>query len=620
MTDDLLEAFLVEGRELTAQAAEDLAALARAPGDNVRLDRCFRSVHTLKGSVGLFDLPAMGRLLHVAEDQMERARRGEGKGAAVFAGLIEAIDQIDRWLDCLERSGALPDDAEQVSQSLIGRLGPTQGALEAASATGQIAIRYIPRADCYFAGDDPMAIIAAVPGVRDLKISAREPFGDLTRYDPFTCNLVIEAVSTAGSAEVETALRWVKDQVELSVAAPVAVTSAEGGEGASRTVRVDAARIDRLADLTGELVIAKSGLSDLAARIDGLAEGRALAQALRTQQARIDRLVADLHGTVSEVRLTALAPLFGRFPRLVRETARALGKGVEFEVEGGEIEVDKAVVDGLFEPLLHVLRNAVDHGVEATETRRAAGKPEVGRLRLSARRLGEQVVIEVADDGGGIDPRRIRDLAAARGLISSEAAASLDDHGAIDLVFLPGFSTAASVSEVSGRGVGMDAVRSAVGQLGGRVEVDSRLGEGSTIRIMLPISMVLTKVMVVACGEERYGLTLDNVVETTRVAPDRIVPIRDGRAFQHRDQVVPLVRLAELVGASSPSSGGAERIVVARLGEQLVGFCVDAIVERMDAAVRPMTGLLAGARGVVGSTVLANGAVLMILELGELVA
>lgn len=622
MTDDLLEAFLVEGRELTAQAAEDLAALARAPGDKARLDRCFRAVHTLKGSVGLFELPAMGRLLHVAEDQMERARRGESHGAVLFAALIDAIDQIDRWLDCLERSGALPDDAEQVSQSLIGRLGPTQGAVEAASATAQIAIRYVPRADCYFAGDDPMAIIAAVPGVRDLKVSAREPFGDLTRYDPFTCNLVIEAVSIAGRTEVEAALRWVKDQVELSAAAPVVIAPAEGGEGegASRTVRVDAARIDRLADLTGELVIAKSGLSDLAARIDGLAEGRALAQALRTQQARIDRLVADLHGTVSEVRLTALAPLFGRFPRLVRETARALGKDVEFEIEGGEIEVDKAVVDGLFEPLLHVLRNAVDHGVEVLETRRAAGKLDTGRLRLSARTLGEQVIIEVADDGGGIDPQRIRELAVMRGLISPETVDALDDPGTIDLIFLPGFSTAAIVSEVSGRGVGMDAVRSAVGQLGGRVEVDSRLGEGSTIRIMLPISMVLTKVMVVACGQERYGLTLDNVVETTRVAADRIVPIRDGRAFQHRDQVVPLVRLAELVGASSPSSAGAERIVVARLGQQLVGFCVDAIVERMDAAVRPMTGLLAGARGVVGSTLLANGAVLMILELGELVA
>lgn len=621
MTDELLEAFLIEGRELTAQAAEDLAALARAPGDKARLDRCFRAVHTLKGSVGLFDLPAMGRVLHVAEDELERLRRGEADGRGLFEPLIEVVDQVDRWLDALERAEALPTDAAEISQSLIDRLGSAGGRSGAVQPAGEIAIRYVPRADSYFAGDDPMAIIAGVPGLRDLKVSPREPFGDLVRYDPFTCNLVIEAVATAACTDVEAALRWVKDQVELSIVAPTTAASVENGEaeGFGRTIRVEAGRIDRLADLTGELVIAKNGLSDLASQIEGLADGRAIAQALRAQQARIDRLVGDLHGTVSKVRLTPLAPLFGRFPRLVRETARALGKSADFEIDGGEIEVDKAVVDGLFEPLLHVLRNALDHGVEALEARRGAGKSETGALRLAARTVGEQVLIEITDDGAGIDPERIRDLAMARGLITPSAAQALDDRSAIDLIFLPGFSTASSVSEVSGRGVGMDAVRTAVGRLGGRVEIDSRAGQGSTIRILLPISMVLTKVMVVACGDEPYGLTLDDVVETARVTADRIVPIRGGHAFQQRDQVIPLLRLADLVGAESHARGGAERVVVARVGEELVGFAVDAIVERMDAAVRPMSGLLAGARGVVGSALLANGAVLMILDLQELV-
>jgi len=621
MTDDLLEAFLIEGRELTARAGEDLAVLARAPGDKARLDRCFRAIHTLKGSVGLFDLPAMGRLLHVAEDQLDALRRGAGGGESVFVTLVDVVDQVDRWLDDLERAGALSAGAEAISQALMARLAPQDAAQAPISSAGDIAIRYTPRSDSYFAGDDPMAIIAAVPGLRDLKVSLREPFGDLTRYDPFTCNLVIEAISTAGRAEVEAALRWVKDQVELSAAPPVSIAPSEAVEsdGVGRTIRVEAARVDRLADLTGELVIAKNGLSELAAQVERLAEGHAVAQALRAQQARIDRLVADLHGTVSKVRLTALAPLFGRFPRLVRETARTLEKSVSFVVEGGEIEVDKAVVDGLFEPLLHVLRNALDHGVETPGVRRAAGKPETGVLRLSARTVGEQVLIEVVDDGAGIDPDRIRTLAAARGLISAQAAEALDDRGAIDLIFLPGFSTASTVSEVSGRGVGMDAVRTAVGRLGGRVDIQSRAGQGSTIRILLPISMVLTKVMVVACGEERYGLTLDHIVETTRVSADRIVPVRAGHAFQLRDQVIPLVRLGDLVGAPDLTERAAERVVVTRIGDELVGFSVDAIVERMDAAVRPMSGLLAGARGVVGSTLLANGAVLMILDLQELI-
>lgn len=651
MNEDLLGEFLIEGREQAGQASRDLVGLLGSPRDQAMLDRCFRAVHTLKGSAGLFDLPPMSRLLHAAEDQLGALRQGVGQqdlelqgrardqatDAALLAVLVEVVDQVDHWLDDLERGGALPADAEERSGRLISTLaGGAAGEASAASAGG-VAIRYVPRAGAYFAGDDPIAIIKAVPGLTALTLSLREPVGALAGYDPFTCNLVIEAVSDAPRAEVEAALRWVKDQVTLSAAdralaatpaaAPVAevphgeVAPGEAeAEGQARTVRVEAARIDRLADITGELVIAKSGLSDLVGQIEQLPGGHAVAQALRLQQARLDRLVGDLHGTVGKVRMTPLAPLFGRFPRLSREIARGLDKTVAFEVEGGEIEVDKAVVDGLFEPLLHVVRNALDHGLERPEVRRGAGKPEAGSLVLSARAAGEQVVVEVRDDGAGIDPDRIRDLAVQRGLLSQVAAQTLDIRGALDLIFLPGFSTAASVSQVSGRGVGMDAVRAAVGRLGGRVEVESQVGAGTTIRFLLPISMVLTKIMVVACGPERYGLILDDVVETTRLTADRIVPVRAGEAFQLRETVVPLVRLAALLGAEVHDGGTFQRVVVTRVAGEPVGFAVDAIVEPMDAAVRPMSGLLAGARGMVGSTLLANGAVLMILDLEALVS
>jgi len=620
MTDELLDQFLIEGRELTAQAGEDLAALARTPGDRARLDSGFRAVHTLKGSVGLFDLPAMARLLHAAEDQLDALRRGQPVENSLLSVLVEVVDQTDRWLDALERGGALPGDADSVSDRLIARLSPADRAQDAGAG---VVIRYVPRTDAYFAGDDPIALIKAVPGLADLKLSLREPAGDLEGYDPFQCNLVIEAVSTASLAQVEAALRWVKDQVGLTAqaapsAAPAETTDSDVG---GRTIRVEAERIDRLADITSDLVIAKNGLSDLVAQVEALADGHAVAQILRGQQARIDRLVANLHGAVGKVRLTPLAPLFGRFPRLVRETARTLGKTVDFACEGGEIEVDKAIVDGLFEPLLHVLRNALDHGIEAPDMRQAAGKPEAGTLRLSARTAGEQVIFAVTDDGAGVDPGRIRELAVARGLIDTATARALDDRGAIDLIFLPGFSTAGIVTEVSGRGVGMDAVRTAILRLGGRVEVESVVGQGSTLRFVLPVSMVLTKVMIVACGAERYGLALEDVIETVRVSADRIVPVRGGEAFQLRDQVLPLVRLGDLVSvAQDLEPTAARRVVVARVGDEHVGVCVDAIVGRMDAAVRPMNGLLASAPGVSGSTLLADGAVLMVLDLAELLS
>jgi two-component system chemotaxis sensor kinase CheA len=629
VNDDLLAEFLTEGRELTLQAGEDLTLLARRPDDRVALDRCFRAIHTLKGSAGLFDLPPMSRLLHAAEDLMGAVRAGAPAGEGVFPALVETIDQVDRWLDELARAGVLTKGAETTERGLTARLNAIFGnplELEPPPRTvsvpipegGGVAIRYTPRPDCYFSGDDPIAIIAAVPGISALSIAPREPFGDLSGYDPFVCNLVIEAVSSAGRLAIEAALRLVADQVELSE--PKTAAPTDGGEAAaSRTIRVEAARVDRLADLTDELVIAKGGLGALAGQAEGLTDGHSLAQALRAQQARIDRLVADLHGTVSRIRLTPLAPLFGRFPRLTREIARSLGKAVTLDIEGGDIEVDKAVVDGLHEPLLHVLRNALDHGVEFPEARQAASKSPESLVRLSARTLGEQVVIEVIDDGAGMDPDRIRDLAVARGLITQAGAEALDARAALDLIFLPGFSTAATVSDISGRGVGMDAVRSAITRLGGRVEIVSAKGYGSTVRFMLPISMVLTKVMVVACGDERYGLSLDGVVETARVTPDRITAVRAGEAFILRDQVVPLVRLGDLVGAPKVKESGALRVIVARVGEGLVGFAIDAIVDRLDAAVRPMAGLLAGARGVVGSTLLADGAVLMVLDLQELI-
>lgn len=623
MNDDLLSEFLNEGRDLVAQAGEDLAALARTPTDLATLDSCFRAIHTLKGSTGLFDLTPMGRLLHAAEDQLGTMRQACLADKERLPALIAVIDQIDQWLDDLARAGALPADAPEACRRLMALLSGDASTSEprAAANFGDVSIRYAPKADAYFSGDDPIAIIKAVPGLRDLKVSPREPFGDLSIYDPFTCNLLIEAVSSAGLAQVEAALRWVKDQVELSVSPP-SVGSAEGGEvdAVARTVRVEATRVDRLADLADELVIAKNGLSGLAGEIEMLPGGHAAAQALRLQQARIDRLVADLHATVGKVRLTPLSPLFGRFPRLARDIARDLGKSVSFEVEGGDIEVDKAVVDGLFEPLLHVLRNALDHGVERADARRAAGKPENGRLLMAARTAGEQVIIEVRDDGAGMDPQRVRALAVQRGLVGEDAVGALDDQAVLDLIFLPGFSTAASVTDISGRGVGMDAVRKAVARLGGRVDLESRMGEGSTVRFLLPISMVLTKIMVVACGGELYGVALEDVIETTRVTADRIIPVRAGEAFQLRDRVVPLVRLDALVGSGATSGkAGAQRVVVARAGGETIGFAVDAIVERMDAAVRPMTGLLAGARGMAGSTLLANGAVLMVLDLQELV-
>lgn len=631
MIDELLAQFLIEGREQALEASADLAALQRAPQDGARLDSCFRAVHTLKGSADLLGFRPLGRVLHVAEDRLG-ALRGGAEVAPDFSKLVAVVDQIERWLDALESTGALPGDADVVADRLLALLGSSgngapnpvaamAGAPPFAGRAG-IAIRYTPRADCYFAGDDPIAIISNVPDLAELRVDLREPVGDQALYDPFTCNLVIRALSTADGSLVEAALRLVRDQVELTRQAPSQIqpTAPVEADASRRTLRIDAARIDQLADITDQLVVAKSGLGDLAAQADRLEGGQGLGLALRARQAELDRLVASLHATVGRARLTPLTPLFGRFPRLVREIAAGVGKSVSLEVEGGEVEVDKAVVDGLFEPLLHILRNAVDHGVEAETIRLATGKSAQAVVKLSARAVGDQVVVEVTDDGGGVDPARIRARALARGLIDEKAANAMGEADLVDLIFQPGFSTADIVSSVSGRGVGMDAVRSATAKLGGRVEVASQLGRGSTIRLVLPIRMVLARLLAVAAGQEHFGLLLEDIVEVTRVSAHQVVPVRAGHAFVLRDEVVPLVWLAQTVGGMGGTVSTVDRVVVARVGGELVGFAVDAVLDRIDAVVRPMSGLLSGAAGVVGSTLTADGDVLLVLNLAELLA
>jgi two-component system chemotaxis sensor kinase CheA len=304
---------------------------------------------------------------------------------------------------------------------------------------------------------------------------------------------------------------------------------------------------------------------------------------------------------------------------LVREISGTVGKTVRLITEGEGTEADATIVDALFEPLLHVLRNAVDHGIETPEQRASFGKPAMGTLILRALRDGDRVKIEVEDDGGGIDVDRVRTVARARGVATEEALAAMTDAEAIDFVFAPGFSTAAAVTDLSGRGVGMDSVKSAVERLGGTVTLESRFGTGTTVRLILPFSLMMTRVMTVEVAGQVFGLPLDSVLETIIVARDLIAPIGGGRAFVLRDRTVPLVDLADTLGIVRDVSGqSSARIVVVLAAGQIGGLEVDRLGERMDVMLTPMNGLLGGMRGVAGTTLLGDGRVLIVLDAEEI--
>ncbi|WP_166802437.1 chemotaxis protein CheA [Microvirga pakistanensis] len=660
--DDLLDHFIVEARELIQQATDDLLALERNSDAASHIDGAFRAVHTLKGSVGLFDFAPMGLALHAAEDLLGGMRAGRAaKHGAAIDELIGCINQTERWVDAIERTGHLPAEAAeegyrlaralrlQLDEEAIRREAPDSeadlgwieeafgprlaSAALRAEATPLVALRYIPRADCFFAGDDPLALLQSVPDLRAVRISNRNPWPPAAEMDPFSCNLVIEALSGTVLDAVKAVFRFVPDQVTIHEIAPGAAisghapashdatrdtVSATSGSG-TRMLRIDAARIDRMADLVGEMVVAKNALAHLVGQVGDGSGRKDLLQGLHASQATIDRLVAEMHRAVMDIRLMPMQDIFRRFPRAVRDISGQLGKTVDFSIEGEDVEADKSVVEGLFEPLLHVLRNAVDHGAESENQRVAAGKPGRTRIVLRARRVGDRVLIEVDDDGRGIDPSVIRRVARERNVAPAEELDRMSDAEAVDLIFAPGFSTAAEVTDVSGRGVGMDAVRATIERLGGHASVQSTRGAGTTIRLALPVSVAMTRIMAVRVSGELYGLPLDHIVETVLLPASRVLPVRDAEAFVLRDRTLPLIRLAGLLGLPpGPEAASGMKIVVMAVGDELVGIAVDGFAERIDALMRPLSGILSGMSGVMGTTLLGDGSVLMILDIPEL--
>jgi two-component system chemotaxis sensor kinase CheA len=644
--DELLEQFLIEGRELVAEASRELSALARDPDDGAAIDGAFRAIHTLKGSFAVFALVPAERLLHAAEDVLDRARRQAGRiNRAALPGLVACLDQTDRWIDDMERSGALLPDAVSVSERTIALLtppraseavappvdSPTAGpsdwlaalvAREAdvvAKAPGPLtAFRYTPDADCFFRGDDPLAVVEGVPALAALAIlPAQGEWPAIDAIEAFSCISLLEGLSAAPEDDVRTAFRLQPSQVEFARVDPEVVHDVAEIQRSKPTLRVDTERVDALADGLGDLIVAINGLAPLADELDSVDRG--LAARLRAAQAGIERATGNIGRDLARVRLVPLEPTLRRLPRVVREIAQGLGKQVAFTLAGETIEVDKQVAEGLFEPLLHLVRNAIDHGIEHPDQRRAAGKDAEGQVTLAFLRHGDAITATVSDDGAGIDPARIRRSAAARGLLSQEAADALDDAAALRLIFAAGVSTAASVTEISGRGVGMDAVQTAIARLRGAIEIESTPGAGTRFRICLPVTALTTRLLVIEVSGERYGVALDQVAETVRIDAAALLPVGRGLACVLRQRTVPVLDLAVLLNAA-PTEGRHAKLVVTHVEGNPVALRVDGFGERIDTVLRPPRGILASAPGVKGSAVLGDGGVLIVLDLPELAA
>ena len=398
------------------------------------------------------------------------------------------------------------------------------------------------------------------------------------------------------------------------------ITTKDEKSSANKVLRVDQQRIDAIMDLVGELVVAKNALPYLAKRAEEEFGVRPLAKEIKSQYAAINRLSDELQSAVMQIRMVPMSTVFQRFPRLVRDLARKLDKKIKLVLEGEDTEADKNVVEELADPLIHLIRNSLDHGLEMPEDRVAAGKSEQGTITLKAIPKDDQVIIEVSDDGKGIDPDIIKRKAYEKGVIDEEKLESISDHEALQLIFAAGFSTAEQVSDLSGRGVGMDVVRTVIQQSGGSVVALSEVGKGSTMRLTLPLSMAVTRVMMLEVGKQLYGISMDNIVETVRVPLADVQGIKQQKAIVLRDRLIPLFDLRNLLEVEKAKETDELAVLVMHHGDDEIGLIIDEFHEGIDIIQKPLEGVMAGFSFYSGTALLGDGKVLLVLNIPELIA
>lgn len=389
-----------------------------------------------------------------------------------------------------------------------------------------------------------------------------------------------------------------------------------------KSLKVDQSKIDRLMSLIGEMVVSKNALPYLAQRAEEQFGVRELSREIKSQYAVINRIAEEMQDAIMQVRMMPVSFVFQRFPRLVRDISRKLGKEVQLVLEGEDTEADKNIIESLADPLIHIVRNSLDHGLETPEVRQAAGKPALGTLTIRAVQEGDRVLIDIIDDGKGIDPTIIKRKAYEKGVIDEATLERITDREAVNLVFAAGFSTMEKVSDLSGRGVGMDVVRTAVEKVNGTLLLDSEVGKGTRLRITLPLSMAVTNVMIIEADRQIFGVPMDHVVETVRIPRTSIRRIKHSQTIVLRGTIVPLKALHTLLGLSAQPQTNTDdemAVLVVRVGGAVVGLLVDDFRETAEIIQKPLGGILSGLGAYSGSALMGDGSVLMILNVKEIV-
>ncbi|ADO04225.1 autophosphorylating histidine kinase [Helicobacter pylori Cuz20] len=640
---EIMEDFLIEAFEMNEQLDQDLVELEHNPEDLDLLNRIFRVAHTIKGSSSFLNLNILTRLTHNMEDVLNRARKGEIKITPdIMDVVLRSIDLMKTLLVTIRDTGSDTNNGKEneIEEAVKQLQAITSQNLEGAKETS--GTKEAPKEEVEKenteesqenkakaptaknpASDNPLA---DEPDLDYANMSAEEVEAEIERL----LNKRQEADKERRAQKKQEAKpkQEVAPKTETPKA-PKTETKAKAKAdteenktpsiGVEQTVRVDVRRLDHLMNLIGELVLGKNRLIRIYGDVEERYDGEKFLEELNQVVSSISAVTTDLQLAVMKTRMQPVGKVFNKFPRMVRDLSRELGKSIELIIEGEETELDKSIVEEIGDPLIHIIRNSCDHGIEPLEERRRLNKPETGKVQLSAYNEGNHIVIKISDDGKGLDPVMLKEKAIEKGVISERDAEGMSDREAFNLIFKPGFSTAKVVSNVSGRGVGMDVVKTNIEKLNGIIEIDSEVGVGTTQKLKIPLTLAIIQALLVGVQEEYYAIPLSSVLETVRISQDEIYTVDGKSVLRLRDEVLSLVRLSDIfkVDAILESSSDVY-VVIIGLADQKIGVIVDYLIGQEEVVIKSLGYYLKNTKGIAGATVRGDGKITLIVDVGAM--
>ncbi|GAA9845664.1 chemotaxis histidine kinase/response regulator CheAY2 [Helicobacter pylori] len=656
---EIMEDFLIEAFEMNEQLDQDLVELEHNPEDLDLLNRIFRVAHTIKGSSSFLNLNILTHLTHNMEDVLNRARKGEIKITPdIMDVVLRSIDLMKTLLVTIRDTGSDTNNGKEneieeavkqlqaiTSQNLEGA---KEGTKEAPKKENEKEAKKEAKEENTEENQENKAKAPTAKNPASDNPLADEPDLDYTNMSAEEVEAEIERLLNkrqeadkerrAQKKQEAKPKQEVASKTEISKTetpktetpkAPKTETKTKAKAdteenkapsiGVEQTVRVDVRRLDHLMNLIGELVLGKNRLIRIYGDVEERYDGEKFLEELNQVVSSISAVTTDLQLAVMKTRMQPVGKVFNKFPRMVRDLSRELGKSIELIIEGEETELDKSIVEEIGDPLIHIIRNSCDHGIEPLEERRRLNKPETGKVQLSAYNEGNHIVIKISDDGKGLDPVMLKEKAIEKGVISERDAEGMSDREAFNLIFKPGFSTAKVVSNVSGRGVGMDVVKTNIEKLNGIIEIDSEVGVGTTQKLKIPLTLAIIQALLVGVQEEYYAIPLSSVLETVRISQDEIYTVDGKSVLRLRDEVLSLVRLSDIFKVDAILESNSDvYVVIIGLADQKIGVIVDYLIGQEEVVIKSLGYYLKNTRGIAGATVRGDGKITLIVDVGAM--